>query len=117
MIRLRLPYPPSTNSLFRNVTARDGKPRGRVPTKRYLTWRRVAENEAMAQQQRSISGPVKVKILLGKPDKRKRDLDNAFKAPLDLLVHMGLIYDDSMVQKLQIEWADVEGAHIEVSAA
>jgi len=117
VIRLQLPFPPSVNSLFRDVSRRDGKRAGRIKTQRYLTWIRAATNEAAAQDQKPIRGHVKVRILLGKPDRRKRDLDNLLKAPLDLLTGLSLIEDDSAVQCIQVSWAEVDGALVEVRAA
>lgn len=108
MIRLQLPFPPTTNTIWRNVKGRTLK------SARYRTWERAAMNEALAQRQQPIEGPIKVKILLGKPDNRKRDIDNLLKAPLDLLVALGLIENDSLVQSLSISWAEVEGALVEV---
>ena len=60
----------------------------------------------MAQRQEPISGPVDVEIHLGRPDKRKRDLDNYSKGVLDLLCHAGLIDDDSELQSLTTRWCD-----------
>lgn len=64
---------------------------------------------------KSVSGPVKISITVERIDRRKRDLDNLFKAPLDLLVSMGVIEDDSKIDDLSIRWGDVEGMIVEVS--
>lgn len=106
MIDLDLPFPPSTNTLFRNAGNRDGTTlRGRIRTKKYLAWIDEASKEAMAQRQNAIKGHVKLHIALDRPDKRKRDLSNYIKAPEDLLVSMGLIEDDSLVQRITIGWS------------
>lgn len=122
MISLSLPYPPTTNNLYRNTRGK-----GRVKTQRYLTWLRAAGNEVLMQRQKPIAGYVVLNIQLGKPDKRKRDLSNLIKACEDLLVQHGLIEDDSMVAKLTIQWnpylqkgackVDVWPAVIEMGAA
>ena len=106
MISLSLPFPPSLNCLFRNVTKRDGKPGGRITTARYRTWLRAAKNEVLAQQQIFIVGPVMLTILLGRPDKCRRDCSNYIKALEDLLVRCELIEDDSLVQSLSVTWCD-----------
>jgi crossover junction endodeoxyribonuclease RusA len=114
-LTVRLPYPPSVNSLFTNVPGR-----GRVPVARYQTWRKAAQNEITSQRAgwsvKSISGPVRVTIIAGKPDRRRRDIDNICKAPLDTLVSMGLIDDDSAIQSLTVSWGDVSGALVEITA-
>lgn len=57
------------------------------------------------QKPREISGLVAVTINVGKPDRRRRDLDNiATKAILDLLTAHGIIQDDAMVVKLAASW-------------
>lgn len=113
-ITIVLPYPPSANTLFRNVSGR-----GRVKTERYRTWARVAGVELSAQRAqwpvKSITGPVHVDLTVQRIDNRKRDLDNLLKAPLDLLVSMGVIDDDSKIHSLAIRWGDVEGLRVEVS--
>lgn len=109
-----LPFPPSVNNLFVN-----GK-KGRFPSARYTTWRRAAENQIKGQQEswttKSISGPVEVVMTFGRPDRRRRDLDNLGKAPLDTLVNAGIIDDDSAIQSLTMRWGDVDGSHVEISA-
>jgi len=114
MITIALPYPPSVNGAFRNVTGR-----GRVKTARYLTWARAAQNEIINQRtqwhEKSISGLVHVSVTVNRPDRRKRDLDNLLKAPLDLLVDMGVIEDDSKIHCLSIRWGQVEGMRVEIS--
>lgn len=101
-MRLTIPYPPTTNTLFTNM--RGGKTR--IKTDRYRTWLRAAGNEILAQKREQISGSVSFTLTAAKPDKRKRDLDNLLKAPLDLIVQMGLIEDDSEVVKISAQWGD-----------
>ncbi|WP_140394409.1 RusA family crossover junction endodeoxyribonuclease, partial [Escherichia coli] len=36
------------------------------------------------------------------PDKRRRDLDNILKAPLDALTHAGLLIDDEQFDEINI---------------
>ncbi|PZY00454.1 hypothetical protein DIV31_27385 [Escherichia coli] len=36
------------------------------------------------------------------PDKRRRDLDNILKAPLDVLTHAGLLIDDEQFDEINI---------------
>lgn len=113
-ITIILPYPPSVNMIFRNVPGK-----GRVKTRRYQTWARVGQTEIMIQRAKwpvkHIAGPVHVAITVQRPDRRKRDLDNLLKAPLDLLVDMKVIDDDSKIESLSVRWGLVDGMRIEVS--
>jgi crossover junction endodeoxyribonuclease RusA len=116
-ITVSLPYPPSVNNLFVN----NRKTGGRYPSDRYKTWRRAAQNMVTEQRvqwpAQSISGPVEVTMTFGRPDRRKRDLDNLMKAPLDTLVSMQIIEDDSKIQALTIRWGEVDGSLVEVRSA
>jgi crossover junction endodeoxyribonuclease RusA len=99
MIQITLPFPPGVNNLFATVGKR------RVRSKRYREWSSAAWLAAMQQPRPdAIQGPFIASFLVTRPDKRKRDLDGLLKAPLDFLVELGLIDDDSMAQSLTIEW-------------
>jgi len=98
MIRYTLPYPPTTNHLFATAGAK------RVKSRAYRAWIDAAGCEIMAQGRQRVHGPVTLAIALRRPDKRKRDLSNAIKAVEDLIVSMGVIDDDSLVQRLSVQW-------------
>lgn len=100
MIRYELPYPPTANNLFAN-----GKS-GRYRTKAYDQWSVNAGNLILAQGRKRIHGPVSLHVALVKPDKRKRDLSNTLKAVEDLLVQMAVIEDDSLIQRLSVQWVE-----------
>lgn len=100
MIRYELPFPPSLNNLFRNVK------HGRVKTEGYERWIRLSQGHILEQGRKRLHGFVSVSIALKKPDKRKRDLDNGIKALMDLLVSMQVIDDDSLVQRISIQWVE-----------
>lgn len=53
-----------------------------------------------------ILGDISVELILYPPDKKKRDLDNYFKAPLDAMTHSKVWKDDSQVKKLADEWGE-----------
>jgi crossover junction endodeoxyribonuclease RusA len=57
----------------------------------------------------TITGPVKVEVECWMPDRRKRDLDNLFKAIGDSLTHAGVWEDDSQVDDLRIYRAREQG--------
>ncbi|EFX26484.1 putative holliday junction resolvase, partial [Escherichia coli O55:H7 str. USDA 5905] len=43
-----------------------------------------------------------IKIIAEPPDKRRRDLDNILKAPLDALTHAGVLMDDEQFDEINI---------------
>jgi crossover junction endodeoxyribonuclease RusA len=55
------------------------------------------------------AGRLAVEIEAHVPDKRKRDLDNLFKAVLDSLTHAGVWADDSQIDALRIVRKPVGG--------
>ena len=103
MIVLRLPFPPSANSLFA------GK-RRRYVSPQYKRWRVNAGWEIRLQKVQPIAGPVTIDIALTPPDNRRRDCDNANKPILDLLVANGLLADDSreIVRQVTARWTDAD---------
>ena len=100
MIRYELPYPVSTNSLFFNAS------RGRVKTDRYKAWRKAAGEAILVQGRKRMHGYVSLSMALVRPDQRRRDLSNTIKAVEDLLVEMRVIDDDSLVQRISIQWVE-----------
>ena len=110
LIDLVLPYPPTVNTYWRRrgstyFISEEGK--------RYR--RAVA---LIVRQQRlklSLSGRLAIKIIAEPPDKRRRDLDNILKAPLDALTHAGLLMDDEQFDEINIVRAQpVSGGRLEI---
>ena len=106
------PFPPSTNNLFVN------RSRGRFPSDAYKAWR--AEADIAFIQQKPLTefyDKTEITLSFGRPDRRKHDLDNLAKAILDHLVSWGVINDDSLIEKLTLQWApDVTGCRIEIES-
>lgn len=99
MIRIALPFPPSTNNLFINV----GKKR--VTSTRYRAWQQLASTSIKDSHRQSL-GPYSISIALRPPDKRARDIGNLEKAVSDLLVAHGVVKDDSLCRRLEMCWVD-----------
>ena len=104
----------SVNAMYRNVGRKDGKPGGRILTEDYKVWRRNATNVLEAQEPPKLRGPFLIDITIGKPDQRRRDLDNLAKSVLDLLTSAGVIEDDSLCQRLSIGWGSEPGCIVRV---
>ena len=111
LVTLTLPWPPPLSALFNNV------PRiGRVPTKRYNKWKGLASRAIHNQAPTVLMGAVSLEVRLCPPDRRRRDLSNHIKALEDALVADKVIEDDSLIQRLVIEWASnlQVGAYLEL---
>ena len=112
-MKIHLPYPISVNAMYRNVRLL-----GRVKSKRYREWRRLAICAFLNQTFNTdhVHGKVYIHIAVKRPDKRKRDIDNLAKGILDFLTDQEIIEDDHNVEKLTIEWIyeGPEGATITI---
>lgn len=101
MLVLMLPFPPSVNQLWR--FARGRMYRSAV----YKFWADDAERHLQAQgKPETVTYKCALEIAVGRPDRRRRDIDNVNKAVLDLLQHCGVLADDSLVQDLRTYWSD-----------
>jgi crossover junction endodeoxyribonuclease RusA len=98
-LELSLPLPPSVNRLWRAGRKRVFR------SPKYQSWLREAGWELVSQRPVRITGPVSIVIAAGRPDRRRRDLDNiATKACLDLLVAHQVIVDDALVASISSRW-------------
>lgn len=103
-----LPFPPSCNGLY------PGKAR-RYKSKAYKAWITEAEFQLRQQSLPVFKGKVIIHYWFGRPDRRRRDLENYLKAVSDILVTFRIIEDDSDVEKLVAEWSeDVTGVMVEI---
>lgn len=118
MIHVTLPYPPSANSLWRNVNGKTLK------SADYRRWLNAARAAIPLDQRGKINGPFCVVIEAERPDKRARDVDNLAKPVLDALKFdkatpflKGVIRDDSDAQVVTLTWSQREpgkGAQVHV---
>jgi crossover junction endodeoxyribonuclease RusA len=106
-ITMHLPFPPSTNSLWRSS-------RGRVHlSAKYKAWLNTAGYEWIAQkkhQPNGISGHFKAILILNEDMRSRKDCDNHAKAPLDLAKQHGLIVDDKLCDAILIKWGSPKKA-------
>lgn len=99
-VEVALPYPPTVNGLY----SRSGDRVVRSP--RYASWWRVASTDVAVQRPGHVPGQYRLTVVLGRPDRRRRDLDNPIKAVSDLLVAHRVIDDDHLAQEISIRWSD-----------
>lgn len=97
---LVLPYPPSVNHYYRNVSGRT------LISAAGRAYRVRVAVEMSLQRPKPIRGPMRGRLRLEvevyPPDRRRRDIDNVLKGLLDALQHGGLYEDDSQVEAISI---------------
>lgn len=99
---IRLDYPPSVNRIWRNNgRGKVYKPGPVVAWANKASWQVKAATGA----RKPLEGPVAVKIIAHRPDKRKRDVANLEKLVCDALQVGGLVTDDSQIRPA-LRWAD-----------
>ena len=104
MINLTLPWPPSTNTYYRNIA---GKTLISAKGREYRA--AVADQVLIQRGAKLLAGRLAVVIVAHVPDKRRRDLDNLLKSALDSLTHAGVWLDDSQIDSLTISRGPVGG--------
>lgn len=111
MTEIRLPFPPSVNTMYLN---NKGRGRGRIPSPEYEQWRADAAVMLMQQRVRPVLGRCTVWIDLD--DTRQGDADNRAKPVLDLLVKRGVLGGDSKkyVRRVSIGWETVDGCRVAI---
>lgn len=100
--------PPSLNNIYANVPGR-----GRVKSGRYKVWRSAAGWDVKLAKPASFSCKVVLDLTVARPRVRS-DISNRIKAVEDLLVEMGVLADDSLVEEVRARWGDVKGCRIEI---
>jgi Holliday junction resolvase RusA-like endonuclease len=94
-----LRLPPSANRLWRKGKNHIYK------SDEYHGWMQTCGWHIAITRPQKITGPYALTVLLSRPDKRKRDLDNfAFKAVNDLLVKHRVVEEDSLCDELFARW-------------
>ena len=96
--RLELPWPPSVNHAWRNIGTGHT-----ILSKAGREYRQSVAVAVLIAGKRTFAGDMVISIEAYPPDKRRRDLDNALKLPLDGLAKAGVYADDFQIQKLTIE--------------
>ena len=103
-ITVDLPFPPSTNGIWRKSV------RGVHLSKDYKDWINRADMHLIATRTypkgKTIIGPCEVHILLNiESARRGSDADNRIKAVLDYAQRIKLVDNDSLIMRGTWEWA------------
>ncbi len=99
-----LPWPPSVNHVWRRVGSKtllsaEGRKYREAVWKHCLVVRIAGKR---------LEGRLSVKILVNPPDRRRRDIDNLAKVPLDALTHAAVWIDDSQIDELYIRRDEIK---------
>ena len=102
-VSLSIPFPPSTNRIWRNV-------QGRTLLSRVGREYRARVVESVYAARVQGFGRQKLRLVIGAhmPDERRRDLDNLLKAANDALQAARLFEDDSQITDLRIYRAGLD---------
>lgn len=106
MSMITLPWPPSVNRYWRSV---NGRVLIAAAGRQYRM--DVELVAAIKNFKRHGDANVVVRINAWFPDKRRRDIDNVLKAPLDALTAAQVWDDDSQIVHLSIRRAGIDRAH------
>jgi len=109
-MEITLPWPPSVNTYWRKWKNR------MVISDAGRLYREAVMHQIMhGNPTAHFEGPIVMTVEAFRPDKRKRDLDNLLKAPLDALAHAGIYKDDSQIVDLRVFWGDIVAGMLKVT--
>lgn len=112
-VSITLPSPISTNALWRPVKTKSGARMTKTPD--YRAWKVAAGWELKAQKPGKVAGYYGLRIQV--EDGLRIDLGNCEKAVSDLLQEHGVIENDKLCRRIEIEWSDaVEGMNVLVAS-
>lgn len=95
----RIPIPPSMNALWRISGRRMYR------TKKYTEWLEDCRRSLDGQAKPAIDTTFNIEIIVGRPSKRRMDIDNRGKAVMDMLQHMDIITDDCLANRVTMMWS------------
>ena len=101
VIRVQLPWPPTQNSNWRMLNGRT------LLSRKSRDYKSDVIKRSYVWPKRCLEGRLELTIIAYPPDKRKRDLDNLLKVPIDAMKAAGLFIDDSQIDKIIIERGSV----------
>jgi crossover junction endodeoxyribonuclease RusA len=114
--KLALPWPPSANRYWRSIVIPGQKHAQYYVGDAGKAYRKACAELAMVYRwPRALAGPIQLSVIAFPPDRRERDLDNLWKALLDVLkcpskpkdVRAGVFVDDHQVKDKRIRAGQV----------
>jgi crossover junction endodeoxyribonuclease RusA len=105
---LTMTLPPSGNH---STTVANGR---RVLSAKYRAWKEAEVLMLKAQREAKVLGPYAISFKVNRPDRRKRDLGNLEKSLHDAIVEAGYVTDDSLAQKILLEWTRGQSVPVKV---
>jgi crossover junction endodeoxyribonuclease RusA len=98
VITINLPWPPSVNRIWRRVGNKT------ILSAEGREFRKTVQGICAINgiSGKRMAGRLSVCITANPPDRRKRDIDNLQKSPLDALTHAAVWEDDSQIDELLI---------------
>ena len=104
MTEIELPWPPSVNHVWRRVGSKT------ILSAQGREYRKAVGEHCLLHKiaNTRLSGRLSVRILVNPPDRRRRDIDNLTKVPLDALTHAGVWGDDSQIDELYIRRDEIK---------
>lgn len=99
LVRVEMSWPPSGNRRL----AKSAKTKRMFLQKPYKVWKEAESLKVNSKRLKPFGDSVRLSVTLfaHEPNRIKRDLDNLFKAPLDVLRDAGVYGDDSQIDRLR----------------
>lgn len=105
----QLPTPPSVNALWRVTGKRVYK------SKKYRDWISEVALSLEMEPRPEIDYPFNIEMIVGRPSKRRMDIDNRAKAVMDVLEHCKIITDDCLANRITMMWSnDIDGCQVTI---
>lgn len=73
-------------------------------SKLYTEWIADVTLALETQHRPEIDYPFNIEIIVGRPSKRRMDIDNRGKAVMDVLQHCNVIVDDCLANRITMMW-------------
>jgi len=99
LMTFSVPWAPSTNTYWRHVGHKV------LISAAGRAYRENVVARLFGVCKKMHQGPLKLTLVLHRPDMRRRDIDNVLKALLDSLTHAGVYADDSQIEHLDVRFA------------
>lgn len=86
-------------------------------SKQYMEWINEVTLALELENRPEIDYPFNIEIIVGRPSKRRMDIDNRAKAVMDVLQHCNIITDDCLANQINMMWSDIEGCKVTIWSA